>query len=266
MQTPKLLAIDGLGFVRRTYKANPAKDEREKVEGAFLTIEQTFRRALREHEPTHVLFAFDAGGPTWRHALYPPYKADRPADTPEFKEGLAKYKSRLVSEGWALVEHPDHEADDTLASVSFASLAVEADIVVLAGDKDISIVAQYGAKVYDHYERVWHDSPWCRAKFGVGLDRLQDWLALVGDDVDGVPGVEKVGGKTATALLLEHGDLEGVLAAAGTIKGVVGKNLVEQADIARLSRQLTALRVDLFPQGLDWDAMRVPALAREMIA
>lgn len=259
---PKLLAVDGLGMLRRIYGANPSTNEQEKAEGTIVTMQQSFRRALREHEPTHCLFAFDAGGETWRHKLYPPYKAGRQPMTAELQAELAKYKQMLAAEGWTQVEHPGQEADDTLGSVAFSALAVDAEVVVLASDKDIASVAQYGAKVYDHFVHEWHDSAWCWNKFGVGLERLQDWLALVGDAVDGVPGVPGVGAKTATRLLREHGDLTGVLAAAAAIKGKLGENLRDEADAARLSRQLTALRVNLFPDGLDWDAMRVPRAAR----
>lgn len=262
----KLLAVDGLGMWRRVYNgvsgANPEQSEAEKAAATFTTMQHSFRRALREHEPTHCLFAFDAGGETWRHKLYPPYKAGRQPMSAELQEELGKYKLTLSSEGWAHLEHPGHEADDTLASVAFCALSAGADVVVLASDKDVASTAQFGARVYDHFVHEWHDSVWCWKKFGVGLDRLQDWLALVGDAVDGVPGVPGVGVKTATRLLREHGDLEGVLAAATCLKGKVGENLREEADTARLSRQLTALRVDLFPAGLDWDAMRVPRAAR----
>ncbi|MEX3984204.1 5'-3' exonuclease H3TH domain-containing protein [Paraburkholderia sp. EG287A] len=259
---PKLLAVDGLGMLRRIYGANPSTNEQEKAEGTIVTMQQSFRRALREHEPTHCLFAFDAGGQTWRHELYPPYKAGRQPMTAELQAELVKYKQQLAEEGWVQVEHPGHEADDTLNSVAFSALSVTAEVVLLASDKDVAAAGQYGAKVYDHFEHAWHNSAWCWNKFGVGPDRLQDWLALVGDSTDGVPGVPKVGDKTATKLLREHGDLEGVLAAAATFKGKVGENLRNEADTARLSRQLTALRVDLFPAGLDWDTMRVPRAAR----
>ncbi|WP_126223639.1 5'-3' exonuclease [Burkholderia ambifaria] len=258
MPAIKLLAIDGHYLVRRIHSVQPAEDAREKAAGAIETLHYSVLRALREHRPTHCLFAFDAGVPTWRHALYPPYKANRQPMPAELQEELARYKARLAQEGWAQAEHPGHEADDTLASVAFAALALDAEVVVLATDKDIACLSQYGAKVYDHFGHEWHDFAWCQAKFGVGPERLQDWLALVGDTVDGVPGVEGVGVKNATKLLLEHGDLEGVLTAAAGMKGKLGENLRDQADVARLSRRLTALRLDLFPHGLNADALRVP--------
>jgi protein Xni len=257
----KLLVVDALYLVRRIYNANPAPDGLEKAQSAMVTTHHSLRRAMRDHAPTHCLLAFDAGGPTWRHALYPPYKEDRPSMPEELRFELGKYKTHLRSEGWAVAEHPGFEADDTVGSAAFTacvSLDAEAEVVVLATDKDIACVGQYGARVYDHFGREWHDDAWCRAKTGVGIDRLQDWLALVGDKTDGVPGVDDVGAKTAAKLLLEHGDLAGVLAAADTLKGRVGENIREQAERALLSRQLTALRLDLFGSTLDWDALRVP--------
>jgi len=262
MKNTKLLAIDGMGMLHRIYQANPAPEGREKAEGAIATMQMSFRRALREHRPSHCLMVFDAGGQTWRHKLYPPYKANRQPMAAELREELAKYKATLLEEGWAVVEHPGHEADDTLGSVAFTASGLAVEVVVLASDKDIASVGQLGARVYDHFDHRWHDDAWCRNKFGVGLARLQDWLALVGDASDGVPGVDTVGAKTATRLLLEHGDLPGVLAAAAEMSGKVGEKLREQADMARLSRQLTALRMDLFPAGLELATMQVPVAYR----
>jgi protein Xni len=257
-----LLPVDATYIVRRVHKANPAQDPLEKAKGAIETAHYSLRRAMREHKPTHCILAFDAGGPNWRHALYPAYKAERSPIPEELQAELLNYKAHLRSEGWAVAEHPGFEADDTLGSAAFTAgceLGSEVDVVVLATDKDIACLGQYGARVYDHFGKEWHDDAWCRAKTGVGLNRLQDWLALVGDVTDGVPGVDDVGAKTAAKLLLEHGDLAGVLAAADTIKGKVGEKIREQTDRARLSRQLTALRLDLFGSSLDWDALRVPA-------
>lgn len=255
----KLLAIDGNGVVRRIYGGLPGQDTPEKAAGAIETTTHSLKRALREHSPTHCLIAFDAGGPTWRHSLYPPYKAHRTPMPEALATALSAWKLRMIEAGWALMEHAGNEADDTLNSVAYCASSQFVDTVVLASDKDIASAGQYGARVYDHFAHEWHDNAWSGKKFGVGLHRLQDWLALVGDKTDGVPGVDSVGDKTATKLLLQHGSLEGVLAAAASIKGVIGANLRELADMARLSRQLTAMRIDLFPEGLDWDRLIRPS-------
>lgn len=259
MQNKKLLIIDGLNIFRRVYEANPAPDSVGKAEGAIRASHNSMFRALREHNPSHVMLTFDAGGPTWRHARYPAYKQNRkPMPTPLYDE-LSKFKPVLVSEGWGLIEHPGFEADDTIASGAFEADAIHAEVVILSTDKDLASLASERVRIYDHFSAVWRDEAWCLAKFGVGPALLLDWLALTGDPVDGIPGVEGIGAKTATKFLQEHGNLKALLAAAGSIPGKMGARLQAQPDQARLSRELTELRKDLFPLGLDWGQLRTPA-------
>lgn len=260
----RLLVIDGLSIVRRCYEANPTPDGPEKAEGALRAARGSFNRGLAEHNPTHALIAFDAGGVTWRHVLYPAYKQDRKPMPAPLADALPAFKESLRREGWAQAEHPGFEADDTFASAAYTAVMqdFEAEVIGLSSDKDLATLVQFGVRIRDHFNDIWRDAAWCEQQFGVGPSRIQDWLALVGDKVDGVPGVEGVGRKTATKLLLEHGDLEGVLAAAPGIKGKVGERLVAHADLARLSRQLISLRLNLYPNGLDWEALRAPGAGR----
>lgn len=261
----RLLVIDALSIVRRCYEANPTPDGPEKAEGALRAARGSFNRGLHEHAPTHALVAFDVGGLNWRHALYPAYKQDRKPMPAPLAEALPEFKESLMREGWALDEHPGFEADDTFASACYAAVMqdLQVEVIGLSSDKDLAAMSQFGVRIRDHFNGVWRDGLWCEEQFGVGPARLQDWLALVGDKVDGVPGVEGVGRKTATKLLLEYGDLEGVLAAAPGIKGKLGERLVAHADMARLSRQLTALRLNLYPHGLDWDTLQAPGAAHK---
>lgn len=253
----KLLTIDAYNVIRRVYGANPAPDSDEKAQACLRASRQSLRRALLEHKPTHAALVFDAEGPNWRHQVYPKYKLERKPMPAPLRDAMPYFQRELRVAKWHLLEMPGVEADDVIGS-----LAVEAEHagfeehVILSTDKDIASLVQYGARVYNHFEQRWHDEAWLLGKMGVRPDQVLDFLALMGDASDGIPGVEKVGLKTAAKLLQEHETLEGVLSAAVNIPGALGKRLREQADIARLSRKLTELKTDLFAtQEPDWSAM-----------
>jgi DNA polymerase-1 len=255
-----LLLFDGLSIVRRCYEANLAPDSVDKAQSAASIALQSMIRGLREHRPSHSLVIFDHGGPTWRHALYPEYKANRKPMSPFLADELVLLKDRMAEAGWALMAHPGEEADDTLKGVSNAAIAEGEDVVVLANDKDLVRLVDDGVRVYNHYDRCWHNHDWCVKKFGVPPALLTDFLALMGDTVDNIPGVDQIGVKTAARLLNEHGSVPAVLdaAEAGLIKGVVGRNLVAQKERALISLELASLRSTFSPLDLWWDELETP--------
>ncbi|MCC5611342.1 hypothetical protein LC612_32510 [Nostoc sp. CHAB 5834] len=248
-----LLVIDGLSIIRRVYEANQAPDSPEKAERAMVSAYASLQRAVREHEPTHLALAMDAGGRTWRHDIYPKYKIDRKPMPDCLRQALPVLTASVRNIGWTVLTEPGVEADDTVGSIADAADLEGIPTVVLSGDKDLVQLLRLNARVYDHFGSEWRDHAWCLKKFGVSPELVPDWQALHGDPVDGIPGVDGVGRVTATKLLLEYGSLEKVLEAAPGIKGVVGKRLVEQADRARISRRLTNLKYDVFPEGIDFD-------------
>jgi DNA polymerase-1 len=256
----KLLLFDGLSIVRRCYEANLAPDSADKAQSAAAVALQSMIRGLREHKPSHSLVIFDHGGPTWRHAIYPAYKANRKPMSQYLADELVLMKDRMAESGWALMAHPGEEADDTLKGVSEAAIAMGEDVVVLANDKDLVRLVEHGVQVYNHYERCWHDHDWCLNRFGVKPAQLTDFLALMGDTVDNIPGVDRIGQKTAARLLNEYGPLTAVLdaAAAGEIKGVIGKRLVEQKDRALISLELASLKSSFSSLDLWMDELEVP--------
>ncbi len=271
---PHLLTIDGLNLIRRVYGANPAPDSPEKAAAAIRTSNLSFKRALGEHRPTHCLWVFDSAGPNWRHDVYEFYKLGRSPMPEALAAELVGFKQSLADHGWAMAEYPGFEADDTMASAGVHTRALGARNTVLSTDKDMVQLLEFGIELHNHFERIAHDEAWCLAKFGVPPQLVADLLALWGDATDGIPGVDKVGVKTAAKLLLEHGSLDAVLAAAPAMAGALGKRLTENADIARLSRRLTELRFDVFtssghPFNLDelvlgetWDIPMAPRSAR----
>lgn len=258
----KLLLIDGLNILRRCYEANPAMDSVEKAESAASVALQSMKRGLREHRPTHCLVIFDADGPNWRHALYPEYKAHRKPMSPFLQDELLLMNDRMHESGWALMSMAGEEADDSLWGVAKAARDEGEEVVVLSTDKDLVRLVALGAQVYNHFNREWRDLAWCQAKFGVHPEQLTDYLALMGDSTDGIPGVDGVGAKTAAKLLVEHGTLEAVLdaARAGQVAGKVGERLVAQRELALLSKKLADLRSNFSPLDLWWDELEAPVL------
>lgn len=259
----KLLLIDGLNILRRCYEANPAPDSVDKAQSAASVAVQSMKRGLREHAPTHCLAIFDHGGPTWRHAIYADYKANRKPMSEYLADELVLMKDRMAESGWALMAHPGEEADDSLQGVSQAAIDEGEEVVVLTTDKDLVRLVAFGVQVYNHFDREWRDTAWCLKRFGVPPERLTDFLALMGDSTDNIPGVDGIGKKTAASLLTEYGALPEILAAAeaGLIKGVVGRRLVEQKEQALISMELASLRSTFSPLDLWWDELEAPQFA-----
>ena len=248
----KLLAIDGLNIVRRVYEASPEDDSVDKAETALRNSLSSFRRLLETHSPSHVLAAFDHGGPTWRHALYPRYREQR-APMPSFlREALPAFHERLNAEGLHVLMIPEVEADDVIATGVLRWLAEgKGEAIIASTDKDLHVLIAQGALVWDHFKGEWHDDAWVRNKFGVAPEQLVDLLALMGDVTDGVPGVSKVGMKTAAKLLNAYGDLDAVMAGAGILKTPIGERLRAEREVLYLSRQLVQLKTDV-RLGVTW--------------
>jgi len=262
---PALLLIDGLNIVRRCYEANPAPDSPEKAQATSQTAFSSFRRALVEHTHTHALAAFDFGGHTFRHDMYPRYREKRKPMPQELRDILPAFQQRLTEDlGLAVVCIPGVEADDVIGTVHTRWVACKAaPAIVVSTDKDLCQLIAAGALLRDHFKPEWRDADWVFTKFGVAPQQLGDLLALMGDSSDDIPGVAGIGVKTAAKLLTEYGDLESLLAAASGIKGKTGEQLREQAEMARLSRRLVALNTSV-AVGVTWNSLlrqSAPAMA-----
>ncbi len=251
----KLLAIDGLNIVRRVYEANPEPDSAEKAEAALRHALSSFKRLLVTHQPSHVLPAFDFGGHTWRHDVYPRYRENRLPMPAVLQERLADFYRELEGLGLSVVSVPAVEADDVIATAVSRWLDEgRGEAIIASTDKDLHGLIARGAMVWDHFKGEWHDRDWVVAKFGVTPELLPDLLALAGDVADGVPGVARIGIKTAAKLLNAYGDLAHVMAGAGILKNTIGERLRQDAELAQLSRQLVELKTDV-RLGITWKTL-----------
>ncbi|NNG25083.1 5'-3' exonuclease [Telluria aromaticivorans] len=251
----KLLAIDGLNIVRRVYEASPEPDSDLKASIALRHAFSSFRILLETHAPTHVLAAFDHGGTTWRHALYPRYRENRAPMPGYLREALPEFHERLRQAGLHVLMLPEVEADDVIATGVMRWLQEgRGEAIVATTDKDLHVLVAHGALVWDHFKNEWHDDAWVRQRFGVAPELLHDLLALMGDPTDGVPGVSKIGMKTAARLLNAYGSLEAVVAGAGILKTPLGERLRAEREILQVSRQLVELKRDV-RLGVTWNML-----------
>jgi len=254
----KLLAIDGLNIVRRIYEASPEPDSPEKAETALRFSLSAFRKLQHEHAPSHIVAAFDFGGPTWRHHLYAAYRAHRAPMPEALRKSLPELYAQLDQFNIKVLCIPEVEADDVIATTVMRWLAEgRGEAIVVSTDKDLHVLIQHGAVIWDHFKNEWHDSAWVENKFGVPPTQLAELLALMGDATDGIPGVSKVGMKTAAKLLQAYGSIEAIMAGAGILKNTLGENLRKDAAILAMSRQLVALKSDV-QLGVTWKMLAVP--------
>jgi DNA polymerase-1 len=252
----KLLAIDGLNIVRRIYEANPEDDSAEKAESAIRNAYSSFRRLLDTHQPTHVLPAFDAGGRTWRNDVYPAYRQGRKPMPAELKERLPDFFDKLAYLGLKVIVVEGVEADDVIATAVLRWLGEgRGDAIVASTDKDLLPLIEHGALIWDHFKNEWHDRTWVEKKFGVPPDMLTDLLAIAGDSTDGIPGIPKIGQKTAAKLLMSYRSLEGIMAGAGILLDPLGRKLRAGRDMAFLSRTLVQLKTDV-QIGVSWKMLQ----------
>jgi 5'-3' exonuclease len=251
----KLLAIDGLNIVRRIYEANTEPDSPEKAESVIQNCVSAFRKLLATHAPTHVLAAFDFGGPTWRHDLHPSYREHRTPMPVPLLERLPALYGALERLGVHVVSIAGVEADDVIGTAVLRWLGEgRGEAVIASTDQDLHALIADGAMLWDHFKGEWHDRQWVENKFGVPPELLTDLLALMGKSADSIPGVSKVGIKTAARLIQSYTTLEGVMAGAGILKDTLGEKLRQDRDNAFLSRQLVKLKTDVH-LGVSWKTL-----------
>jgi len=250
-----LLAIDGLNIVRRIYEANPEPDSPAKAESALRFSLSAFHKLHHEHAPTHIVAAFDFGGKTWRHRVYEKYREQRAPIPDALRSCLPTLFSELEKAAIKVLCIPQVEADDVIGTVILRWLAEgRGKAIVASTDKDLHVLIAQGAVIWDYFKNEWHDSAWVQKKFGVQPEQLADLLALMGDPTDGIPGVTKIGMKTAAKLLQAYGSIDAIMAGAGILKNTVGENLRKDAKILAISRQLVALKSDV-QLGVTWKMM-----------
>ncbi|MCB9663483.1 MAG: DNA polymerase I [Alphaproteobacteria bacterium] len=263
----RMLLIDGSNHAFRAQFALPPRHASDgfptRVLYGFTLL---FQKMLRTWKPDYVAVAFDVGR-NFREDIYPDYKGHRPEMPEDLRQQWPHLPELVEGFGYAVVSREGFEADDVLGTLAARFGSEDCEVFLVTSDKDFCQLVNDHVQVLDEAKGDTLDAFGVEDKFGVPPERIVDMLALAGDKSDNVPGVQGVGVKTAAKLLTEHGDLDGVLAAAarGDIKGKTGQRLVDEADLARLSKRLVTIATDidlglelddLAPKGLDEDRLR----------
>ncbi len=261
-----LLLVDGSSYLYRAYHALPDLRTAEGFPTGAVRGFIGMLGVLRQMYPqvSHLACVFDAKGPTFRDDWYPQYKATRAPMPEDLARQIAPIHEVVKLLGWPVLEVPGIEADDAIGTLAAVAAAAGMQVVVSTGDKDLAQLVTPAVTLVNTMNKPPEvlDVAGVAAKFGVPPERIVDYLTLIGDTVDNVPGVDKVGPKTAVKLLAEHGSLDGVAAAAPTMKGAVGENLRRALDWLPQGRRLVTVVTDcdLSAQLPAWPALDALAL------
>ncbi len=250
--------IDGSGFIFRAYHALPpmTRPDGMPVNAVYGFISMLIK-LVEETDADHIAVVFDRARKTFRNDIYPQYKAHRPPPPEDLVPQFALVRDAVRALNLTPVDMEGFEADDLIAT--YARLARErgAEVTIVSSDKDLMQLVGPGVVMFDAMKNKEIGPDQVREKFGVGPEKVVEVQALAGDSSDNVPGVAGIGVKTAAQLIGEYGDLDTLLARAGEIKQPKRRqNLLEQADMARVSRDLVTLRRDV-PVDLPLDAFAV---------
>ena len=243
----KIFLIDGSSYLYRAFHAMPPLTTSTGLPtGAVKGVTNMLRNLRNENPNSHYLAIFDAKGKNFRHSIYKDYKANRPPMPPELREQLAPLKSICNAMGMPVVEIPDVEADDVIATLAVMGAKKGIPMIISSLDKDLmQLVEDPLVKMVNTMNNKVYDVAGVQEKFGVHPDQIIDYLALVGDTSDNIPGVPKVGPKTAVKWLNEFKDLEGITQNAENFSGVVGQNLRDSIQYLDRNVELVKLKKDV---------------------
>jgi DNA polymerase-1 len=251
MSTDKktLLLVDGSSYLYRAFHAMPdlradPGDPASPATGAIRGMVNMMQKLRKDVRADYAACVFDAKGPTFRDALYPEYKAQRSPMPDDLRSQVAPIHEVVRLLGWKVLDVPGVEADDVIGTLACMASKQGIEVIISSGDKDLSQLVDEHITVIDTMNDRRRDLAGVEAEFGVPPRLMVDYQALVGDAVDNVPGVPKVGPKTAVKWLLEYGSLDALVARAGEIKGVVGDKLRESLDWLPKGRELLTIKKD----------------------
>jgi DNA polymerase-1 len=240
-----LLLVDGSSYLYRAFHAMPDLRNAEGAPtGAIYGMINMLRRLRQDYDAPYIACVFDAKGKTFRDDMYAEYKAHRPSMPEDLARQIEPIHEVVRALGWPILMVEGIEADDVIGTLACEATSRGMKTIVSTGDKDLAQLVNDQVTLVNTMSNETLDHAGVAAKFGVPPAGIVDYLTLVGDAVDNVPGVEKVGPKTAVKWLAQYGNLDGVIAHAEEIGGVVGANLRRALEWLPLSRQLVTVKCD----------------------
>jgi len=244
-----LLLVDGSSYLYRAFHAMPdlravPGDPKSPATGAIRGMINMMTALRREVRADYAACIFDAPGKTFRDDLYPEYKANRSPMPDDLRSQIEPIHEVVKLMGWPVLCVPDIEADDVIGTLARTAAQQGVEVIVSSGDKDLSQLVDEHITIIDTMNGKRRDVAGVTAEFGVPPNLMIDYQTLVGDSVDNVPGVDKVGPKTAAKWLLEYGSLDALIERAAEVKGQAGENLRKALDKLPLSKNLVTIRTD----------------------
>ncbi len=258
----KLFLIDAYALIFRAYYAflkNPRINSKGLNTSAIFGFTNALLEVIRKESPTHLAVVFDAPGGSFRNETYPEYKANRNETPEDIKRSVPWILQVLEGLNVPSISKVGYEADDIIGFLAKKAEKSGFDVYMMTPDKDFGQLVTENIRMYrpgrsGNPAEVWGIDE-IREKFEVDNPlQIIDLLGMMGDSVDNIPGIPGVGAKTASKLLKQYGDLEGVIEHAGELKGKLRERVEENVDLARLSRELATICLDI-PMEYDWDLM-----------
>ena len=243
---PKLILVDGSSYLYRAFHAlPPLRSSRGEPTGALHGVLNMINKLLRDFPQSQVAVVFDAPGKTFRDDLFAEYKAHRPPMPDDLRAQIEPLLQAVAGMGLPLLRITGVEADDVIGTLATRAAKAGDAVLISTGDKDMAQLVNEQITLINTMNDSLLDRAGVKAKFDVFPEQIIDYLALVGDSSDNIPGVDKVGPKTAAKWLNAYGTLDKVLENAAEIPGKVGENLRGSLSVVALSRQLATIRCDL---------------------
>lgn len=243
-----LILVDGSSYLFRAYHVpylQALSTASGQPTGAITGVLNMIRSLKKDYPNGNVVVVFDAKGKTFRSDMYPEYKANRPPMPDDLRSQIAPLHEIIEAMGLPLLVVPGVEADDVIGTLAKQASEQGIETVISTGDKDMAQLVTEHVRLINTMTNVELDVDGVIEKFGVKPEQIIDYLALMGDKVDNIPGVVKCGPKTAVKWLTEHGTLEGVIANADKVKGKIGENLRDALEQLPLSYQLATIKCDV---------------------
>jgi len=242
----RLVLIDGSNWLFRAFYAlPPLANPQGQPTGAVYGMGNMLRKLIKDYAPKRIAVVFDVSDYSFRTELYPEYKKNRMETPEDLSSQIPIILEMIEAMGLPLLRVPNVEADDVIGTLTTQAQKQDEEVLIVTGDKDMAQLVNARVSLLDTMKNRKLDPAGVEEKFGVPPDKIVDYLALMGDSTDNIPGVPGVGEKTAAKLIKEYGSLDGVIARAGEVKGKLGENLRAHLPHLPLSRELTRIKCDV---------------------
>ncbi|MCK5649706.1 MAG: DNA polymerase I, partial [Gammaproteobacteria bacterium] len=242
----QLVLVDGSSYLYRAFHAMPGlNNSKGKPTGAVYGVVNMLKRLLKDYPTPRIAMIFDAKGKTFRDDMFPEYKAHRPSMPDDLRCQIEPLHELIKALGFPLIAIPGVEADDVIGTLAVQAAQQGFDVVISTGDKDMAQLVNEQVSLVDTMKNQIMDIDGVKKKFGVTPEQIRDYLALIGDTSDNIPGVAKVGPKTAVKWLLEYESVVNIIEHSEAFKGKVGENLRASLEQLKLSYQLVTIKLDV---------------------